>query len=338
MKTHDLKYCEMQNKKNAGPGPPDDDSPTEPPDPAHTTAIITLSKTELNHSANNLTNHHTKDHNNHDYSPRQGSLTNSTGSERESDSAYVCDSESPNDNLPPDNDVFDWWFHRNTRGSHKSRYTIIFDAHLFPPDEWSINQNFQTESFDTIYYNLFFYSRFNIEKCMFCSCFMLNTSFCVFQLISNYSALAFSATRGCWEICQLSFLKILISICFLEQLHNCFASIPDLGRSQNSLSIIVPYIFNHQPDGIKKQKSRITLLDGCLVPILSDKWLIYSKIDGQGYCNAHCTFCLADIRRKTSIGYNRKFNCIISIRTFVHASSLLFQFSLYAPPFRSSNE
>lgn len=135
VKTHDLKYCEMQNKKNAGPGPPDDDSPTEPPDPAHTTAIITLSKTELNHSANNLTNHHTKDHNNHDYSPRQGSLTNSTGSERESDSAYVCDSESPNDNLPPDNDVFDWWFHRNTRGSHKSRYTIIFDAHLFPPDE-----------------------------------------------------------------------------------------------------------------------------------------------------------------------------------------------------------
>lgn len=107
---------------NTGPGPPDDDSPTEPPDPVHAHATIILTKNELNHSANNLTNH-TKEHSN-EYSPRQGSLTNSTGSERESDSAYVCDSESPNENLPPDNDVFDWWFHRNTRGSHKSRYQI----------------------------------------------------------------------------------------------------------------------------------------------------------------------------------------------------------------------
>lgn len=91
-----------------GPGPPDDDSPTEPPDPA------TITNEHLNHCTNN--NHREQ------YSPRQGSLTNSTGSERESDSAYVCDSESPNDNhLHADNDVFDWWFHKN-RGSHKSRY------------------------------------------------------------------------------------------------------------------------------------------------------------------------------------------------------------------------
>lgn len=59
------------------------------------------------------------------YGSRQGSLTNSTGSERESDSACVCggsETESPNEHYvqTADNDVFDWWFHRN-RSSKKSR-------------------------------------------------------------------------------------------------------------------------------------------------------------------------------------------------------------------------
>lgn len=57
---------------------------------------------------------------------RQSSLTNSTGSERESDSACVCGrSDSPNNDPMPNgnHDTFDWWFHRNHRGSHKSRYS-----------------------------------------------------------------------------------------------------------------------------------------------------------------------------------------------------------------------
>lgn len=88
----------------------------EPPDPALLTNVHT------NHCGYNT--HNTHNHK-EQYSPRQGSLTNSTGSERESDSAYVCDSESPNDyNLHADNDVFDWWFHRS-KGSHKSRYSRI---------------------------------------------------------------------------------------------------------------------------------------------------------------------------------------------------------------------
>ncbi|XP_037925241.1 V-type proton ATPase subunit C isoform X2 [Hermetia illucens] len=49
-------------------------------------------------------------------SPCQGSLTNSTGSEKEFDAQCVCDSENSSNEY---NDTFDWWFQRN-RGSNKS--------------------------------------------------------------------------------------------------------------------------------------------------------------------------------------------------------------------------
>lgn len=85
----------MKNKK--GPGPPDDETPSDVPDPPAISNNNCSSKEQ--------------------YSPCQESLTNSTGSERESDSACVCG--SPNDHNIK-NDTFDWWFHRN-RNSHKSR-------------------------------------------------------------------------------------------------------------------------------------------------------------------------------------------------------------------------
>lgn len=106
----------------------------EPPDPA-TAAVNTFNKNTTNeHLINNCVNHNNTLIHKEQYSPRQGSLTNSTGSERESDSAYVCDSESPIDNnihTENDNDVFDWWFHRS-KGSHKSRYiyTITYNVQI----------------------------------------------------------------------------------------------------------------------------------------------------------------------------------------------------------------
>lgn len=86
-------------KFNIGPGPPDDYSPSDPHETLLTNCRPTLHCRDL-------------------CSPCQGSLTNSTGSERggESDSACVCG--SPSENLH--HETFDWWFLRN-RSSNKSR-------------------------------------------------------------------------------------------------------------------------------------------------------------------------------------------------------------------------
>lgn len=105
----------------------------EPPDAAATALGHNnlINHTNYNNNNNNYNNSNinhiphghltnNKDH----YGSRQGSLTNSTGSERESDSACACGSETESPNEPyaqtADNDVFDWWFHRN-RNSKKSR-------------------------------------------------------------------------------------------------------------------------------------------------------------------------------------------------------------------------
>lgn len=92
------------------------------------------SSANLNNNNNHIHGAHTlTDSNKDQFGSRQGSLTNSTSSERDCDSCPcsgnnvggggVCsETESPNDPYlqTADNDVFDWWFHRN-RSSKKSR-------------------------------------------------------------------------------------------------------------------------------------------------------------------------------------------------------------------------
>ncbi|XP_055319370.1 V-type proton ATPase subunit C isoform X1 [Sitodiplosis mosellana] len=131
---------------NNSPGPPDYDSPEE----SHSSDLGTTtaysqhnhnlnnnhSSANLNHSNNNNNHIHGGHHavasdNKHEqYGSRQGSLS----SERDCDSCACSggnnsggngggsETESPNEpyTQTADNDVFDWWFHRN-RSSKKSR-------------------------------------------------------------------------------------------------------------------------------------------------------------------------------------------------------------------------
>lgn len=128
-----------------GPGPPDDDSPLEskPSDLGTTFSQHSHnlnnnhSNANLNHNNNNNNHIHGGGHHHHhgansDNKDHIGSRPGSLSSERDCDSCGGYNStgnggnsevESPNETCtePADNDVFDWWFQRNTRNSKKSR-------------------------------------------------------------------------------------------------------------------------------------------------------------------------------------------------------------------------
>lgn len=122
-----------------GPGPPDDDSPLES-QPSELGRTFSQHNQNLNnnHSNTNLNHNHNNNHihGSHnaaisDQRDQIGSRQGSLSSERDFDSCSGNNSagngggsevESPNETYTEsaDNDVFDWWFHRN-RNSKKSR-------------------------------------------------------------------------------------------------------------------------------------------------------------------------------------------------------------------------
>lgn len=99
-----------------GPGPPPDEyngcrSPAETIDTSTTTSTTSTTTPTTILANNNNYKEYSSSHN--------GSLTDSIGSDKESDSACNCGSPSDEHITEPDHNTFDWWFHR--KSSYKTR-------------------------------------------------------------------------------------------------------------------------------------------------------------------------------------------------------------------------